>query len=93
MTPGWKVWGLTIVTSIVGSVGSVYASVQLAERGAAGQIRAAQDAAGEQRRVTCDLVARILAGYEEEPPVSETGRNVVQAWREQYRVLGCPPRK
>lgn len=93
MTPGWRVWLGTVITGVAGSVGSVYVSVRLAEQNSADQIRAAQAAASEQRRVTCDLVARILAAYEENPPVSETGRNVVDAWREQYRVIGCPPRK
>lgn len=93
MTPGWKVWGLTVVTGAIGSVGGVYVSVELAERNSAAQLDAARAAAGAQRAATCDLVARILAAYEEDPPVSETGRNVVAAWREQYRVIGCPPRK
>lgn len=91
--PGWKVWLFTVITGVIGSLGSVYVSVRMAERNAAAQIDAARAAAAGQRDATCRLVRDILAAYEEDPPASQTGRNVVEAWRDQYRIIGCLPRK
>lgn len=63
----------------------------VAERNTRDQIERAQQAAYEQRRITCNTFAALIAVYVETPPTKATERNVEQAYREQYRALSCPP--
>lgn len=91
--PGWKVWLGTVIASLLLAVVAVSASVKIADRNTERQLKASEDARREYKLVTCDLVARILAGYEEEPPPTATGKSVAAAWLEEYRLLGCLPGK
>lgn len=93
MRPGWRLWAIMLCTVVVSSVVNIYVSVTLAGRNAHRSDTHDQALREEGRDVTCNLVGRILAGYEESPPLSEAGKNVVEAWREEYRILGCLPKK
>jgi hypothetical protein len=89
ISPGWKVLLSVLSISLICSMLSVYVSIKAAERSTEQRLRAEQVARDLQRRVTCDLTARILAGYAEVPPSTPAGKNVMEAWREEYRALGC----
>ena len=93
LSPGWRVITLTRMSMVLMIVVSLLAAVKISESNTHRQIEREQQARAEGRRVTCDLVGRILTGYEEVPPPGETGKNVVEAWQEEYRILGCLPRK
>jgi hypothetical protein len=93
MRPGWRLWLIMLCTVVLSSIASIYVSVRVASHSAHRQDAHDQQLREEGRAVTCNLVARILAGYEESPPLSEAGKNVVEAWREEYRILGCMPKK
>lgn len=98
-TPGWRLWGFSLASVAIACPLSVYASVKIADANAQEQLArvaaAKEQATAEQRRAACQLIGNILAAYEETPPPpsSKTGQNVVQAWREEYRIAGCPPKK
>ena len=95
--PGWRLWLSLLVSGILACLISVFASVRIADQNAQEQIRrvavAKDQATAEQKRAACQLVGSILDAYEETPPPSEVGKNVAQAWRDEYQIIGCPPRK
>lgn len=95
--PGWKVWGITVVTVLLLVVLTVLASVRLAENNTRDAIARAEQSKAqarmEQWQSTCQVVSYILTAYQETPPPTEAGRNVAQAWLDEYRILGCVPRR
>ncbi len=91
--PGWRLWLTLLVSGVLACVISIVASVKIADANTQDQIDRARAAAVQQRNVTCALLGRILAAYEETPPTTATGRNVVEAWLDEYRTIGCLPRK
>lgn len=93
MAPGWKVWLFTVISGVIATLISIYVSISMAEENAAAQIQAARDAGRAQQAAACDLFRRILAAYEETPPTTKAGRNVVEAWQYQYDVTGCTPKR
>lgn len=78
---------------ITGMLISIYVSVRVVRYSDAQQVEQQRRVREDQRAIACNLVNRILAGYAEDPPVSETGKNVVDAWREEYRALNCSPKE
>jgi hypothetical protein len=80
-----SVLSITLICSML----SVFVSIKAAERSTEQRLKAEQTARDLQLHVTCDLVTRILAGYAEVPPSTPAGKNVMQAWREEYRALRC----
>lgn len=96
--PGWRLWLSLLVSGILACLLSVWASVKIANANAEEQIRrvavAKQQATEDQRRAACQLVGNILDAYEETPPTTPAGRNVVDAWRYEYNtVIGCSPKR
>lgn len=90
-SPGWKAWFFLALSVPLGVLFSVGASVRIADHNTQEAIRRARAAGAAQKAATCTLVAHILAAYEETPPPSTAGRNVAEAWREEYRTIGCTP--
>lgn len=91
--PGWRLWMTMLCIVIAGMLISIYVSVRVVRYSDDQQVKQQQIAREEQRAIACNLVNRILAGYAEDPPTSETGKNVVEAWREEYRALNCSPKE
>lgn len=95
--PGWRLWVSLLVSVILGCLVSIAASVKIADANARDQLArvaaAKQQATAEQRQAACQLIGNILDAYEETPPPSTVGKNVADAWRNEYRIAGCPPRK
>lgn len=91
--PSHRLWMMMLGIVIGGMLMSVYISAKVAKYGADRQAEQQRAVREEQRSIACNLVNRILAGYAEDPPVSETGKNVVEAWREEYRALNCSPKE
>lgn len=96
-SPGWRLWLSLAVAVILGVLVSIFASVKIADANAQEQIRrvavAKEQATAEQRQAACQLVGNILDAYEETPPPTPAGKNVAQAWQEEYQLIGCKPRK
>jgi hypothetical protein len=95
--PGWRLWLSLAVSVVLGVIVSIVASVKIADANAQEQLRrvaeAKQQATAEQRAAACQLVGGILDAYDETPPPTKAGKNVATAWREEYLLIGCPPRK
>ena len=91
--PGWKLWAWTVVSVVILMMLTAAGTIHVAGVNAQRQVEQERKLREDGRRATCDLVSRILAGYEEVPPPGETGKNVVEAWRDEYRILGCKPIK
>lgn len=89
--PGWRTWATTIGVCLLSSLLSIVVSVRVAEQNTRDQIDRARQAAYEQRKITCNTFAALIAVYVETPPISRTGRNVQRAYEDQYRALNCPP--
>jgi hypothetical protein len=91
-TPGWRLWLTLLSIVVIASTVSIYVSIREAERTTDETIARDRAARVVQHEATCTLVAHILAAYEETPPPTTAGRNVAEAWRDEYRTIGCPPR-
>ncbi len=91
--PGWRIWLVTVITLIGGMVLSVYVSIHTADENTQQSIQRARAAGAEQQRVVCGLISSILDAYKETPPPTVTGKNVANAWLEEYRIIGCLPRR
>jgi hypothetical protein len=79
--PGWKLWLIMLSIVVLGAIVSVEVSIKIGQH----SIR-------EQLRIQCGTNAAVIQAYEETPPSTPAGRNVRQAYIDQYRLLGCPPR-
>lgn len=90
---GWRIWGFTVLTVLIGTLVGILISVRLAE--SAADARQDQDAKARSaaREASCQLASTILAAYEEAPPTTKAGKNVASAWLDEYRILGCTPTK
>lgn len=84
-----------IMVTVLSPIFSVIAAVKIQERNAAEADRKAAAAVAaqreESRKAYCSFFARILAGYEEDPPRSTAGQNVANAWRDLYKLANCQP--
>ena len=93
VTPGWKLWGFTLITVLLASLMSIGASVRIADRNTERQLRIAteakREAAAEQLKITCNTIEALIQAYAEIPPSTPAGKNVQQAYIDQYRVLDC----
>jgi hypothetical protein len=47
----------------------------------------------ENRQRVCDLIVAQIAAFEEVPPATSTGKNVVEAWHGLYVAQKCQPPK
>ena len=75
---------VAIAISVVSPMVSILAAVQIAER-------RSQQQATDLRSRSCDLYAKILGAYDEDPPATATGRGVREAYERQYQERGCTP--
>lgn len=78
----WVIVG--VATCVLTPILSIYASVNIAERSAVEQ-------ANELRSRSCTLYAKILDAYAAEPPTTDTGQSVRDAYLVQYQERGCTP--
>lgn len=97
-TPGWRLWLSLLISGILACGLSIAASVVIADRNASEQLRrvaiAKEQATAEQRRGACQLVSSMLTTYQEIPgPMTAARQNVIDAWLNEYRIIGCLPRK
>lgn len=96
-SPSWRLWLLLWLSGMLACAISIVASVKIADANAQQQLErvaAAKDqATAEQKQAACQLIGNILDAYDETPPPTKAGKNVADAWREEYRLIDCPPRK
>lgn len=89
----WILVGLAV--TVLSPIFSVIAAVKIQESNAAEADRKAAVALAaqreESRKAYCSFFSRILDGYEETPPSTPAGQNVVNAWRDLYRLTNCQP--
>lgn len=74
-----------VVCMIIAVVISVQASNRAIRQNIA-QERAAQE---EAKRATCEVIVKVSAAYQEDPPVTAAGKNAAAAWRELGRNFNC----
>lgn len=82
-----------LITVLLGVTISVLVSVKVADHSIREQIRRQELTREESRVKACQVVGNILAAYQETPPPTVAGKNVAAAWLDEYRILGCLPRK
>jgi hypothetical protein len=78
----WFIVG--VATCVLTPVLSIWTSVHIAKK-------TQDEAARDLRQRSCSLYARILDAYDAEPPTTDTGRAVQQAYLLQYQDRGCTP--
>lgn len=91
-----KVTVTAILLTIISPIFSVIAAVKIQEKNAAEADRKAAAALAiqreESRKAYCSFFTRILAGYEDEDvPSTPARQNVIDAWRDLYRIANCTP--
>jgi hypothetical protein len=87
--PTWRLLISIFAIAVFCCVTSVLVSIKYSDHATEQRLRAEEKSRHELYRQTCDLTTRILAGYAEAPPTTATGKSVVEAWREEFNVLGC----
>lgn len=84
-----------LMLGILSPIFSIITAVKIQENNAAEADRKADAVVTvqreESRKAYCSFFSRILDGYEEIPPTTPAGKNVVNAWRDLYRLASCQP--
>ena len=75
-----------IATCVLTPVLSIWASVKIAQNNA-------RELAAEYQIRSCSLYSAILDEYDENPPTTETGRGLREAYLLQYRQRHCTPER
>ena len=85
--------GLAVV--IASPILSIFASRTIAVENARRMVEQQQQAQAEQAeiaiKITCDLFRRQLEAYDETPPTTGTGKNIRDAWLDEYQLYKCQP--
>jgi hypothetical protein len=89
----WLVVGILI--AVASPILSVFASRTIAVENARRMVEQQQKAQAAQAeiaiKITCDLFRRQLEAYDETPPTTSTGRNIRDAWLDEYQLYKCQP--
>lgn len=83
--PLW--WFLVgVATCVITPVLVIWTSVKIAERNT-------QEITADYQTRSCSLYAAILDEYDQNPPATETGRGLREAYLLQYRYWHCTPER